>query len=434
MLVPKGLMNASRNFRGKTAIINGKHTYTYEQFAGRTAKVKRSLAKLGLKKGDRAALLMLNSFRYLELMYGIPAYGTIMVPLNVRLTPKEIAFVLNDADVRVLYIHKEFLPYLPELRQLAPNLQHIILAEDEEEALAFGNESVLFYEELVAAQPDEPLTADGIDEDDVAGLFYTGGTTGRSKGVMLTHKNLVSNAYHCALMMQYTEEDIYLHAAPMFHLADGASTFAVTLVGGAHAHLRAFSPKGVLQVYEEVKPTCGLLVPTMINMVLNDPDFAQYDVSSVRRIMYGGSPMPVEVLKKGVKMLPGVQFFQAYGMTEASPILTVLTGKNHMVGGTAEEERRLASGGQAVPGVEMKVVDPEGSELPVGEVGEIIARGPNIMKGYWNLPEETARAIRDGWYYTGDMAYADENSFYYVVDRAKDMIITGGENVYSVEV
>jgi long-chain acyl-CoA synthetase len=433
MLLTKGLINAGKNFAGKMAIIDGHHTYTYAQFAARTAKLKHSLTELGVQKGDRVAILMLNSFRYLEIMYGVTAAGAVFVPLNVRLTPREIAFILNNAEVQTLYIHREFLPMLPELKKSVPHLQHVILAEDEEIEIP-KNESVLSYETLLACQPDVPLEMDDIDEDDVAGLLYTSGTTGRPKGVMLTHKNLVSNAYHCALSLHYTEDDIYLHTAPMFHAADAASTFAITLVGGTHAHIRAFSPKAVLRAYQEIKVTCGLLVPTMINMLFNEPDFDQYDVSSLRCMMYGGSPMPVEVLKKAARKIPHLKFFQAYGMSEASPILTVLHAKDHVIGGTEKEEKRLASCGKPVAGVEMKVVDAEDNELPPGEIGEVIARGPNIMKGYWNMPEETDRAMRGGWYHSGDMAYADEDGFYYIVDRAKDMIITGGENVYSIEV
>lgn len=220
----------------------------------------------------------------------------------------------------------------------------------------------------------------------------------------------------------------------MFHLADGASTFAVTLVSGTHSHVRAFTPKGFLQALETDRPNVALLVPTMMNMVVNEPDFDRYDTSSLEKLVYGASPMPVEVLKKAATKFPKLEFNQGYGMTEASPLLTILSGKDHIINGSEQEEKRLTSCGRNIIGVEVRVVDEQGNNVAPGQVGEVIARGPNIMKGYWNLPEETNAVLRDGWYYSGDMATVDEEEFIYIVDRKKDMIITGGENVYSVEV
>lgn len=429
----KGLMGSAKNKANKLAIVDGNHRYTYGEFADRVSQLKKGIKELGVEKGDRVGILMLNSFRYLELFYAVTAIGAVVVPLNVRLSVPELTFVLNDAGAKVLFLHREFLPILTQLKEQVESLQHYILAEDKG-IEGEGEGGTLAYEELLHDQTPEPLRPDNITEEDIAGLFYTGGTTGRSKGVMLSHKNLVSNAYHASILLQYSEETSYLHAGPMFHLADGASTFAVTLVGGTHVHIRMFHPKGVLEVLERDRPNSCLLVPTMLNMLVNYPEFDQFDTSSLTKILYGASPMPVEVLKTAAKKMPQLQFFQAYGMTEASPILTILPAKYHVIGGSEKDERRLTSCGQSVIGVEVRCVDPEGRDVPPGEVGEIIARGPNIMKGYWNLPEETAAALRDGWYYSGDLATVDEDNFYYIVDRKKDMIITGGENVYSVEV
>jgi len=435
MILTNGLLYASRTFPNKIAIIDGDETYTYRQFYERTAKLKASIKELHVKKGDRVGLLMLNNYRYLEIMYGITALGAIVVPINVRLNIEEVAFILNDAGVKTLFIHHEFLPMIPQLKRKVPHLEHIILAESLNDGASNVNDSTIIqYEELLEKQTYIELSVENVHEEDVAGLFYTGGTTGRSKGVMLTHKNLVQNAYHVLANLKYDEDEIYLHAAPMFHLADQASTFAITLIGGTHAHLRMFNPKGVLEVVQQAKVTSILLVPTMINMLINVPEFDHYDVSSVRKVLYGASPMSVEVLKKAMKKIENAEFIQAYGMTEAAPILTVLKGKDHILSGTEKQLKRLTSCGKAVQEVEMKVVDPEGKELPPGEVGEFIAKGPNIMKGYWNLPEETRNALRDGWYYTGDLGYKDEDNYYYIVDRKKDMIITGGENVYTTEV
>jgi long-chain acyl-CoA synthetase len=429
MIITKGLMVSAKNQPNKLAIVDGKHRYTYGEFAERTAKLKKSLENLGVQKGDRVALLMLNNFRYLELLYGITAIGAIAVPLNFRLSAPEIVFQLHDAEAKVLFIHQEFMPYVAPLKDKVPSIKHYVLAEDRE-----VQTDLTPYEELLDEQEITSLTYDALDEEDVAGLFYTSGTTGRSKGVMLTHKNLVSNAYHAAISLQYNPDTNYLHVGPMFHLADGASTFAVTLVGGTHSHVRAFTPKIFLQALETDRPNVALLVPTMINMVVNEPEFDKYDTSSLEKIVYGASPMPVEVLKKAAAKFPKLQFNQGYGMTEASPLLTILSTKDHVINGTEQDEKRLTSCGKNIVGVEVRVVDGKGNDVLPGQVGEVIARGPNIMKGYWKLREETNAVLRDGWYYSGDMATVDEEQFIYIVDRKKDMIITGGENVYSVEV
>ncbi|WP_243292449.1 long-chain-fatty-acid--CoA ligase [Bacillus sp. FJAT-47783] len=434
MIMTKGLLYAARTYPEKIAIIDGDETYTYKEFMIRTAKLKAALHKLQVKKGDRVGILLLNNYRYLEIMYAATSFGAIVVPMNVRLNANEVAFILKDAEVKTLFIHKEFLPMVNELKEKVPSLQHIILAENSLDEEELNNHSVLLYESVINNEKEETLTIEQVEEEDIAGLFYTGGTTGRSKGVMLTHKNVVNNAYHAALNLKYDEKEIYLHAAPMFHLADQASTLAITLVGGTHAHVRSFTPVRVLEAIQKNNITAVLLVPTMINMFINAPQFDQYDVNSLRKILYGASPMSVELLKKAMKCIPNATFMQAYGMTEAAPILTVLRGEDHVVEGSDQQLKRLMSCGQPVQGVEMKVVDPNGEEAPNGQVGEIVAKAPNIMKGYWNLKEETAHALRNGWYYTGDLGYKDDDDYYYIVDRAKDMIITGGENVYSTEV
>lgn len=434
MIITKGLLYAARTVPHKTALIDGANRFSYKQLAKRTAQLKQSLVDIGVKKGDRVGLLMLNDFRFMELIYGITALGAIVVPLNIRFTPDENIYVLNDAGIKVLFIHKEFFPIIPLLRANVASLTTVILAEDKVITESHAKDGILSYEDKLEEYSIEHLTYEDVDEDDVAGLFYTGGTTGRAKGVMLTHKNLVVNAFHVLTNLDYKEQDVYLHAAPMFHLADQASTFAVTLTGGTHVIVRMFTPTKTLQAIQDEKVTISMLVPTMINMLLSDKDFDQFDLRSLQTILYGASPMPVELLKRAFTTLPAARFFQAYGMTEASPILTLLKAKDHVMDGTEKNERRLSSCGQAIQSVELKVVDSLGEEAVIGQVGEIIARGANIMKGYWNLPAETTQALRNGWYYTGDMGYKDEDEYFYVVDRAKDMIITGGENVYSVEV
>ncbi len=427
MVITQSLVTQVKNQPDKIAILDGEKRYTYSQFGERAAKLAGALKQAGVVKGDRVALLMLNDSRYLELLYGITLLGAIAVPLNVRLSPHEVSFILRDAEAKILFLHREYLPLVPKLLQEVPTIEQYVLAEDEETA-----EGAVNYEAMLASAEPVPLLAQA-EENDVAGIFYTGGTTGLPKGVMLTHRNLLSNAYNVGLALSYRHTDVYLHAAPMFHLADGASTFAITIVGGTHAHVRFFEPIQVLQAIERYRVTSALLVPTMINMLINVPQLKDYDLSSWKKMIYGASPCPPEVLKKAKSLLP-IRFFQGYGLSEASPVLTFLMPEDHVTEGDERLVARLASCGQPLPGVEVRCVNGRGEDVRPGEVGEIIARGPNVMKGYWKRPEETAAAIRDGWLYTGDMATVDEQNFFFIVDRKKDMIVTGGENVYSVEV
>lgn len=428
MLVSKALVSSIRKYPTKIASMDEHSKYTYQEMGVRVAKLKQALKSIGSKRGDRVGLLMFNTPAYLEVLYAVMSYGGIVTPLNIRLSMDELAFILNDAAIETLFIHKEFIEMIDDLKRNCPSLTHVIMADD------IDVEGTLHYESWIHSFPETEFTVDQIEDEEIAGLFYTGGTTGRAKGVMLTHKNLVNNAYHAALNIEFTKNERYLHAAPMFHLADGACSFGVTLAGGSHQYIRSFTAEKWLENVENLKPTSTLLVPTMLNMVMNDSQFAKYDTTSLQKIIYGASPMSIEGLKKVKENFKNIKLYQAYGMTEASPILTVLSSEDHEVGESPIEQKRLSSCGKPVHHVELKIVDSLGKELPSHQVGEIVARGPNIMKSYWKLPEETNAVLRNGWYYSGDLGYKDEQGYFYVVDRAKDMIITGGENVYTTEV
>jgi long-chain acyl-CoA synthetase len=288
---------------------------------------------------------------------------------------------------------------------------------------------MLRYEDLANYEAADDV---GAADDDLAGLFYTGGTTGRSKGVMLSHRNLVVNALNGVAGIGFTADTTYIHSGPMFHLADGASTFGVTLSGGRHAFVPRFEPAEVLQTIQTEKVTHAQFVPTMINMLVNHPRFGEFDISTLSFILYGASPMPEGVLRKAMQMMPRVRLMHAYGMTEASPIVTLLDPRYTTLDGPFAG--RLKSCGQAALACEVKVVDVNRKEVARGTAGELAIRGANIMKGYWNKPAETAAVFENGWYYSGDGATMDEEGFVYIVDRLKDMIISGGENVYSAEV
>ena len=427
MLLDSGLRRSVRLWGDKVAAIDGDTRRTYAEFGARVDRLANALRDLGLARGDRVGILMLNTYRYLELYYAVNIAGGVVVPLNHRLAVPELAFILDDCACTMLFITREFVGQAEQLRGQCPALVATILAEDEP-----APAGLLAYEALLAAaNPTRPQVA--LAETDLAGIFYTGGTTGRPKGAMLSQRNLVDNAYRMIMEVGYRDDDVYLHAAPMFHLADGASTFAITYVGGTHAHIRAFQPQAVLETIARDRVTSAVLVPTMITALLNHPAIGQHDLASLRRLGYGASPIATGTLRLAMELLP-CQFFQAYGMTEAAPILTVLPPADHRLEGSQRALRRLASAGRASIGIELRVVDDEDRDVPTNAIGEVIARGANIMVGYWNRPQETAEALRDGWYHSGDLAMLDEDGYLSIVDRKKDMIVTGGENVYSVEV
>jgi long-chain acyl-CoA synthetase len=425
-----GLRRAARNFADNQAVIDGETRLTWREVDRRVRRLASELRGLGVQPGERVAILMLNGFRYLELYYAIPRIGALVVPLNYRLAEPELAAILADSGASTLVVDDSFAPTGQRLADAQP----LRLIHASSSASPVGMQS---YEALIeGAGETEPDWGRPIDEDALVGLYYTGGTTGRAKGVMLSHKNLAANALHVAIEFRYRPDTNYLHVAPMFHLADMASTFAVSMLGGCHTILDRFSPVSVLETVQRERVTDVALVPTMVNAVLQVPNLRDYDLATMRQLLYGASPMPVPLLKRAMELFP-CDFLQAYGMTETSPALTRLTPDDHRRGVAAPGtvwERRLASAGQADVGVDLRVVDAAGEDVVPGVVGEIIARGPNIMRGYWNQPEETASVLRDGWLHTGDLATVDDSNYIYIVDRLKDMIISGGENVYSTEV
>ncbi len=317
MNILQGLTHAKKIAGTRQAIVCGDTRYNWNEFDQRTDALARGLASLGVHPGDRVAVLMLNCHRYLELYYACARMGAVIVPLNIRLARPEIVFILNDSETKVLVVDKTFASYVTG-RDTVPTVEHILYNGDE------TPEDMLHFEELLSKGALVQLSADQeMEDNDLSGLYYTGGTTGRAKGVMLSHKNVVSNAFHMIMASSYTGQDIYLHAGPMFHLADIASTFALTMIGGCHVFIPLFNPIHMLEAIQREKVTATLIVPTMINALLNHPDVDNYDISSLRRITYGGSPMPLELLKKGLQKW-GPIFVQAYGMTEAAPLLTML--------------------------------------------------------------------------------------------------------------
>src|SRR6266699_2122231 len=334
MNIAEGLAHAKKVYGARQAVVCGDTRYTWNDFDRRTDALARGLAASGVRLGDRVAVLMLNCHRYLELYYACARMGAVIVPLNIRLARAEIVFILNDSETKALVVDQTFAAHATG-RDTFPTVQSVIFSGNETPADMINYEDVMSKGTHMQESVDQEMA-----DDDLSGLYYTGGTTGRAKGVMLSHKNVVSNAIHVIITTGYNDRDVYLHAAPMFHLADIASTFSITMLGARHVFIPLFNPVQVLQAIQQEKITRTLLVPTMLNAVLNHPDVDQYDVSSLHNLIYGASPMPVELLKKGLEKW-GKVFRQGYGMTETAPLLTALDPLDHIPDGTPAEAQRL---------------------------------------------------------------------------------------------
>ncbi|MES3021563.1 MAG: long-chain fatty acid--CoA ligase [Pseudomonadota bacterium] len=426
MYTTQGLHRALQQKPDAVAVRCAGRERSYKEFAGRVAKLAGALQSLGVEPGDRVAMLALNSDLYLEYQFGVWWGGAVVNPCNTRWSTAEIIFSLQDSASTVLIVDEAFTAMSAQIMSEVGSLVHVIYAGQ-----GATPPGMLGYETLIdAAVPIDDLCRRG---EDLAGIFYTGGTTGFPKGVMLSHGNLGASAMACMAERLAKPGRVYLHAAPMFHLADMAMSMTHAICGNTHAFVPGFTVEGVLASITRDRVTDMLLVPTMIQMLVDHPAMQKGpDLSSLRQIYYGASPISEAVLDRAMAALPGVEFVQAYGMTELSPIATL----NHAWYHTAEGRKagKLRSAGRATVGTEVKIVDSDGVEVARGEVGEVAVRGANVMQGYWNNPAQTAAAIRDGWMHTGDGAYMDADGFIFIVDRMKDMIISGGENIFSAEV
>ena len=421
MQLTQGLHRSLQTTADQTATIFGARVRTFREQADRVARLAGGLRALGVEVGDRVGILAFNSDRYAEYLLAVPWAGGVLNPVNIRWSAAEIAYSLNDSGTRCLLVDDSFVATAEVLRQNCPDLRWLVYCGE-----GSTPDGMVNYEELLAAhQPVRDARRCG---DDLAGIFYTGGTTGFPKVVMLSHRNIVTAALGSAATGQILPEgSVLLHAAPMFHLADLSVWAVQTLKGGVHVIIPAFKSDAVWAAIRDHNVTDVLLVPTMVQMLIDDPAMHEYDVSSLRRILYGGSPISQGLLTRVMSMLPDVKLTQGYGITEAGPMVTLLWHKDH-------HGPRLTSAGRAAPHAQIKIIDESGAEVPTETVGEICVRGDHIMRGYWHRPDETAAVLVDGWYRTGDAGYLDAQGFLHIVDRIKDMIITGGENVYSAEV
>jgi long-chain acyl-CoA synthetase len=392
---------------GRCAVVCGGERWTYAELGGRCRRLAGAMAKLGLAPGDRVGVVGLNSARYLELYLGLPAAGFVLVPVNSRLAPAEMRAIFDDAGVSAVFADAEY-PGAAAVPQV------LSLPGD--------------YEDLIAAAGEAPL-GEGVAGDDLAVLFYTSGTTGAAKGAMHTHRSLVTSALHFMAAWPFDRQTRWLVASPMFHTGGVIGTLATVWAGGTHVIMPKFDPGVALELIEREAVTHTLLVPTMLAAAASAQLAGPRDVSSLRYLSHGASPISAETLRRARRAFPGAELLHVYGTTEATPITTLLPHEERFL-----DTPQVHSCGQPAVGVEIRVVDSSGTEVAAGTVGEIEVRSTSVMTGYWRKPGPTAAVLGDGWYRTGDLGYRDGESYLYLVDRAKDMIVSGGENIYSTEV
>jgi len=402
MIYVHSLGRASRYYSQRKALVPHGTCLNFTELEHRVAEIAAGLSRQGFGVGDRLAFLLPNGPEYIELVYACSRLGVIAVPLNTRLSAVEIDQVLVDANPRGIVRHSA----LPVPTTPIPWVR------------------VLDQEPWEPADDSPPEVH--YDPEAILALIYTSGTTGRPKGVMVSHANVMADVHNFNYWMRYREGGVYLHAAPIFHIADFPAMFAAPAFGACQVTIPKFSPQIFCETVERERVTHTVLVPTMINLLTQFPDLRKFDLSSLEVLAYGGSPMAPELIRRIRELLPNLKLVQVYGLSETG-FLTGLQDQEHT-------EDRLLSCGRPCPGVDVQVADELGKQVANGHHGELVARGANVMRGYWNNREETGVAFRDGLFRTGDIGYQDAAGYFYILDRLKDMIVTGGENVYSGEV
>ncbi len=409
-------------YPNKVGLVCDGNKYTYHQFVERVGRLANALIKLNIRKGDKVAILHKNCHYFLESYFGVMHIGATLVPLNHYLISKDLAFILKNSESKLLITSIDFSKKINDINNEFGKNIRVVITENE-------------YEDLTANSP-EIIPDINVDEEDIAQIYYTSGTTGNPKGVILSHKNVNIHSNNSITELYLDKNDTWLHVAPLFHLADAWATWAITKVGGTHILCREFNPDKICKIIEEEKVTITNMVPTMYYRLVNYPEVTKHDYSSLRVLLSGGASISPDLVCKIIKIF-NCDYIQTYGMTETSPFLTMSILKKHLCSLPYEQQLRYKSTtGKEFLGVKLKVVNNKGEEVKRDnkEAGEIIVKGETIFKGYWKLPNETKKVFKDGWFYTGDMAVINEEGYITIVDRKKDMIITGGENVFSIEI
>jgi acyl-CoA synthetase (AMP-forming)/AMP-acid ligase II len=419
------LLPAWERFASMVGFHDGDYNADYSHHADRVLRLTDAMhTELGLSRGDPFAVLAVNSHEYVELYHAAFLGAGIINPLNLRLAPRELQLILADSEAEVIFVDEFFADHLlraiATVRKDLPLRKVVLIGDGEHECDVRFSELVELGHPKV---PEEPEETDGVV------LMYTGGTTGLPKGALLDQRAEMLNLYHIAMTVDLAPGRVYLHQIPMFHAASMAGILGIPAIGGVSVFQSLFEPEAVMALTEEYQVDWTTIVPTMIAMILNHPEFRPERFASMRDLVYGASPMPPTLLDRLREVLPHVALWQGYGMTECSSVLTMLTNADHRIGG-----QRLHSAGRPVLGVQLTVRDRGGNVLPPYEEGEVCARAGNFFNEYWHRPKETETVLHGGWYHTGDIGHLDEDGFLYLVDRSNDMIVSGGENVYSIEV
>jgi acyl-CoA synthetase (AMP-forming)/AMP-acid ligase II len=425
LVFPRLFFPAMERWASKVGIQDGAYRSTFETHADRVLRLVDGLRRhLGVSRKGRVAVMACNGHEYLELYHAAFLGAGVINPLNLRLAGEELQFILADSGTEVVFVDAVFAEHFA--RNIAPvrkdlSLRHVVLIGDGD--LPHD----VKYEELISG--GFPVVPDEPEETDPVVLMYTGGTTGLAKGVLLDQRAELLNLYHIAMAVDLSDRRVYLHQTPMFHAASMGGVLGIPATGGTSVFVPLFDPAQVMEAIEQHQVDWTTMVPTMIGMVANHPEFRAERLASLRDLVYGGSPMPEALLDRLQKTFPDLRLWQGYGMTECSSVLTFLTPDDHRRGGAI-----LRSAGRPAMGIELSIRDQDGNVLGPREDGEVCARGGNFMQEYWHRPEQTKAVFRDGWYRTGDVGHRDEEGYVYLVDRSNDMIVTGGENVYSIEV
>jgi len=426
------LRYAQQQFPKQIAVVCGDNRVTYAQFADRVARLAGALRGMGVKLGDRVAFLSLNCHRLLEAYYGAPEAGAVFLPLNVRLSQHELAFILRDSGAKALFLQKDFLPVVESFRETVPGIENFVLLDGPPQGKWLSPQN---YEELLAAAVPYRSDIMQVDENSLAELFYTSGTSADPKGVMLTHRNVYLHALSVGLAFNTGQQSVELHTIPLFHANGWGVAHSLTFLGGTHVMIQRFDTAEVFRLIEKERVQACSLVPTMATALVNCPERPKYDLSSLQRVVIGGaasSPTLVREVEEKLKCT----CFSGYGLTETSPMLSISPMKRGIQWDESSRHAGQAMTGYAAPGMELRVVDANDQDVPRdgAAIGEIIARSDGVMQGYWQQPEATAEALRGGWFHTGDMATWREDGYLLIVDRKKDIIVSGGENISSLEV
>ncbi len=421
-LIPRN----ARRAPDKLAVVSGATRLTYRVLNDRINRLANALLQLGLGRGDRVAMLADNGHQYLETNAAAAKAGLCIVPLNTRYKGREITGILDNVEPKVLIFGEAYREIVAAHRAAWTSVEHFV-------TLGGRMDGAADYEQLLAAAPASEPVID-VREDDLFSILFTSGTTGLPKGIMLSHRNLLANCGNILAGFDIDSRSIALNSLPMFFSASiNCTVWPHLYVGGTLVLVEKFNPRAILETIQRERITFTQVVPTMLITLLEFPDVRQYDLSSLKTLAYGSAPMPVKRLREAVDLVGNV-FVQGYGLSETTCICTTLSKEDHVVGEDATKARRLASCGRESLNVHLRVVREDGTEAAAGEVGEIIVRGDHVMLGYWRAPEATAQAIRGGWLYSGDLGHRDGDGYLYIVDRKKDIIISGGINISSKEV